>query len=266
MIQVNDALILDYLNDDLQTHSDEWYFNPPRYLAVPPGDDSTKRKIFSYLEAIRAHLEHFTPVNQPVMDKLFPLWKNEKLMLDLIAGFPNPYDAITEVAPDGKIHIVLDLFRLASYGLSPERISAVVSDMLTHEFIHVLILSQFPAIADDETGSDYVLAMNAITFNEGFAHLLSYMGKDLCAIDWGTQELKTVFDKSKSSLRSALAEKDRDRQVAMLEAANTGSFYDKFAAMSGMLYLAKRWKEDGIQGLKLELDLGYRDIVQRILQ
>jgi len=265
MIRISVELVRDYLNGTLQAHADEWYFNPPRFLTVPSGDDSTKGKILSCLEAILTQLDHFTPINRAAFDELFPMWENEELIVDLIVGFPSPYDAITEKAPDGKTHVVLDVYQLASYDLPPEQISSVINGLLTHEFAHVLIHSQFPTIEADENGSDYILAMNAITFDEGIAHLLSYKSKDLSDIDWNSQELKEVYERSKTALKSALAEKDHERQAALLEEANTGNFYDKFAAMSGMFYLAEQWNNDGIQGLKQELALGYRDLVLRIL-
>jgi len=266
MVLINDVLIKDYINGKLKTHSNEWYFNPPRFLTEPSGDDSIKSKILFCLEVIQNKLEHFTPLNQPAFDELFPMWENTELIVDLIVGFPSPYDAITEKAPDGKTHIVLDVYQLASYDLPPERLSAGVNDLLTHEFAHVLIHSQFPVIEDDENGADYVMAINAITFDEGLAHLLSYKSKELNDTDWSSRELKEIYKRSKISLKSALAEKDHERQAALLEAAITGDYYDKFAAMSGMFYFADRWMKDGLHGLKQELALGYRDIARRIFE
>lgn len=92
--------------------------------------------------------------------------------------------------------------------------------------------------------------LDAYTFHEGFAHLLSYQATEIDCVDWHTPELTEVAAASRAKLRLALTETDPDRQKQFLEEAVCGSYYEKFACMCGMLYLADRWETQGIDGLQ----------------
>lgn len=69
-------------------------------------------------------------------------------------------------------------------------------------------------------------------------------------MDWHTPQLTEVAAASRAKLRLALTETDPDRQKQFLEEAVCGSYYEKFACMCGMLYLADRWETQGIDGLQ----------------
>ena len=45
---------------------------------------------------------HFVPVNRPIWDALFPDWEAVQPTLDLIVGYPEPYDAVAAHSPDGQ--------------------------------------------------------------------------------------------------------------------------------------------------------------------
>jgi len=59
-------------------------------------------------------------------------------------------------------------------------------------------------------------------------------------------------------MRSALNEEAPELQQKNLYDALCGSYYDKFACMSGMLYLANLWLDSGLLALKREFEQGYR--------
>ena len=59
-------------------------------------------------------------------------------------------------------------------------------------------------------------------------------------------------------------ETDPDRQKQFLEEAVCGSYYEKFACMCGMLYLADRWETQGIDGLQSAF-ADYHGFAQRAL-
>lgn len=69
---------------------------------------------------------------------------------------------------------------------------------------------------------------------------------------------------SRAKLRLALTETDTDRQKQFLEEAVCGSYYEKFACMCGMLYLADRWETQGIDGLQSAF-ADYHGFAQRAL-
>lgn len=52
----------------------------------------------------------FQPANVAIWDALFPNWPSIPVHIDLIVGFPKPYDAVTMKDAAGHTHIVLDLF------------------------------------------------------------------------------------------------------------------------------------------------------------
>lgn len=101
-------------------------------------------------------------------------------------------------------------------------------------------------------------------FHEGFAHLLSYQATEIDCVDLHTPQLTEVAAASRAKLRLALTETDPDRQKQFLEEAVCGSYYEKFACMCGMLYLADRWETQGIDGLQSAF-ADYHGFAQRAL-
>lgn len=79
-----------------------------------------------------------------------------------------------------------------------------------------------------------------------------------------TPQLTEVAAASRAKLRLALTETDPDRQKQFLEEAVCGSYYEKFACMCGMLYLADRWETQGIDGLQSAF-ADYHGFAQRAL-
>ena len=111
---------------------------------------------------------------------------------------------------------------------------------------------------------NYLTRLDAYTFHEGFAHLLSYQATEIDCVDWHTPQLTEVAAASRAKLRLALTETDPDRQKQFLEEAVCGSYYEKFACMCGMLYLADRWETQGIDGLQSAF-ADYHGFAQRAL-
>ena len=103
---------------------------------------------------------------------------------------------------------------------------------------HLLIGHRYPAADAALESTDYLTRLDAYTFHEGFAHLLSYQATEIDCVNWHTPQLTEVAAASRAKLRLALTETDPDRQKQFLEEAVCGSYYEKFACMCGMLYLA----------------------------
>lgn len=122
----------------------------------------------------------------------------------------------------------------------------------------------YPAADAALESTDYLRRLDAYTFHEGFAHLLSYQATEIDCVDWHTPQLTEVAAASRAKLRLALTETDPDRQKQFLEEAVCGSYYEKFACMCGMLYLADRWETQGIDGLKSAF-ADYHGFAQRAL-
>lgn len=171
--------------------------------------------------------------------------------MDLIVGFPEPYDSVNTLSPDGTTHLVFDLVCWRKY-LSFPGIEENIRNVLTHEFTHCLI-SYYNREADEALrSSSYAGKLDGYTFNEGFAHLISYRSMDIDRVDWHSKELEEVYASSKKRMREALAETDSEKQKKLLYDAICGRYYEKYACMCGMLYLSRVWEKDGSAGLRRE--------------
>lgn len=208
-------------------------------------------------------LSSFTPVNRPLWDALFPSWEEKDLPVDLIVGFPEPYDAVNTLSSDGTTHLVFDLVCWRKYLSFPE-IEKNIRNVLTHEFTHCLISYYNPEADEALRSSDYIEKLDGYTFNEGFAHLISYRSMDIDRVDWHSKELEDVFASSKKRMREALCETDREKQKVLLYDAICGRYYEKYACMCGMLYLARVWEKDGVAGLKREFS-SFRGFAEKTL-
>lgn len=62
---------------------------------------------------------------------------------------------------------------------------------------------------------------------------------------------------SVAKMKAALQEKDPQKQEHNVYEANNGNYYEKYAAMCGMIYLGQQWQSGAISRLKELFDLGY---------
>ena len=209
-----------------------------RNAFTPPPEDLALRETVRKLERrICEAAAHFVPVNRPIWDALFPDWEAVQPTLDLIVGYPEPYDAVAAHSPDGQAHLIFDLIRWCNYA-ELDQLDSIIRNLLTHEITHLLIGHRYPAADAALESTDYLTRLDAYTFHEGFAHLLSYQATEIDCVNWHTPQLTEVAAASRAKLRLALTETDPDRQKQFLEEAVCGSYYEKFACMCGMLYLA----------------------------
>lgn len=235
-----------------------------RNAFTPPPEDLALRETVRKLERrICEAAAHFVPVNRPIWDALFPDWEAVQPTLDLIVGYPEPYDAVAAHSPDGQAHLIFDLIRWCNYA-ELDQLDSIIRNLLTHEITHLLIGHRYPAADAALESTDYLRRLDAYTFHEGFAHLLSYQATEIDCVDWHTPQLTEVAAASRAKLRLALTETDPDRQKQFLEEAVCGSYYEKFACMCGMLYLADRWETQGIDGLQSAF-ADYHGFAQRAL-
>lgn len=194
-------------------------------------------------------LDDFTPVNRNLLDALFPFWETEDVCVDLIIGFHEPYDAVTAASPDGKTHLIFDLGVWARYSSFPE-IESGIRNVVTHDLTHYLIGRAYREADDALKRSDYLTKLDANTFHEGLAHLISYEAENIEDVDWHSERLRKVYSSSKEKMRLPLVEKDKKKREKFLYDGICGDYYDKWACMCGMLYLASIWEKSGVGGLK----------------
>ena len=111
---------------------------------------------------------------------------------------------------------------------------------------------------------NYLTKLDAITFHEGFAHLVSYQATEIAHVNWHSEQLNEVYSTCKERMRSALAETDVKKQEQFLNDATCGAYYEKFACMCGMLYLAGQWEAKGLSGLKTAF-LDFHGFAEKVL-
>lgn len=233
-MNIDASIIKDYLNDGI-LYEKHWLFNSilgdNQYLFDKPSHD-LKESISSTMKKVIDILKSFIPYNVILFSKLFPNWKelSKNVNVILAVGCPKPYDAMIREYNE-KDYIILDLVRLLDYH---EDIFKVIKKFFTHELIHVCIKADYPF--DIKNESNYKKILEYLVFDEGFAHLLSFK-ENICEFDFN-ELIKTHYNKSVKRLKIALTEEELTKQIDYLNKANSGSYWNKFAAIVGKLYLA----------------------------
>lgn len=275
-MKINDGIVRAYLEGKEQPGlSQEWYFTASSVAGAagrniftePARDAAAREKVRAAHSAILARVQGFQPTNRLVWDALFPDWPGvlEDTEVDLIVGFPEPYDAEVEYDPAGRRHVVFDLICWSRY-VGHCELGDLVQNLLTHELCHVLTHRACPGLAAALTGPNYLTGLDAVCFDEAFAHLVSYEARELGETDWQSETLAEAARRSKARMRQALTEEDPQRQQQNLYEAVCGNYYDKFACISGMLYLARRWLSGGIPALRQEFAAGYEGFAKKAAQ
>lgn len=260
--------------ESTETFSDHWIvqtvgkFLPQGQPAYTPPDESPEAReaIGRISHEIKQAVDGFVPNNVGVWDALFPAWEGivGTTAVNMVVGLPDMCDALALPDPAGAIQVVYDLPNWLLYE-GKHDISSVVGNLLTHELCHVCIGAIYKSINADSESAGYITRLDAITFNEGFAHLVSYDNTPIDRVDWESETLMGVYKGSIGRLKLALEEKDSSKQQEYLIDAVRGSYYSKYAGMAGMLFLAERWREGGISALADEFERGYDGFAQQIV-
>ncbi|MDD7771748.1 MAG: hypothetical protein PT958_03120 [Firmicutes bacterium] len=257
-MKIDSTLVQAYLaGEDMDAYKDRWFFTASsvatdlgkNIFTRPPEDADTKKTVAALEARIRRAAQQFSPVNLPIWDALFPGWETVEPTLDLIVGFPEPYEAVTENDPQGQGHMIFDLVCWRDYARQDD-LESIIRNLLTHEITHLHIGRYRPGVDADLLSKDYLTCLDAYTFHEGFAHLISYESKEIQQVDWHDERLVRAYASGREKMRLAMAETDSQRQKQYLYDAVCGSYYEKFACMCGMLYLADCWEKEGMDGLK----------------
>ena len=233
-MNIDDSIIMDYLND-CDNYRKHWMFysitEDGQYMFQQP-PIGIMEQVSQLYNVIKSSLNNFIPFNEQLFTTLFPKWR--KLIMDvnvvLSVGSPEPYDAMVR-EHEGKAYMIFDLARLLSYSKSPEEMVDTVTGMITHEFTHVCVHCDY-----SDSSSGYVDRLKHITFDEGFAHILAFKNH-IIGYDF-SEMVERHYHESLDKLRSALKEEDKSNQCRLLEEANSGRYWSKFASISGKLFLA----------------------------
>lgn len=233
-MNIDDSIIKRYL-EDKNDYANHWLFNSildnGEFTFDKPNIEN-KDKVRAIYKKIYDSLNNFTPYNVEIFSKLFPRWQELIYSVNILlaVGCPAPYDAMVRKY-DGKEYVIFDLIRLMSYEKESNDIVSLIRSMITHEFAHICIHDDYPVI-----DNNYEDKLKYITFDEGFAHLLAF-NDNINTYNFD-EMIKPHYPTAFNALQIALSETDILKQKKYLEKANCGSYWSKFAAISGKLYLA----------------------------
>ena len=115
---------------------------------------------------------------------------------------------------------------------------------------------------------DYVQGEILKTYRAaGFERISTPILEDMENLDKsdGGDNLNLIFKvlKRGEKLEKALAAGDEAERAAYLSRANCGRYYEKFACMAGMLYLAGQWRQGGTAALAEQFRAGYHGFAER---
>ena len=119
---INDQLVRAYLDSEsMEKYRDEWLFHAletgKNVFEYPAQSAQMAKNVEILWRAFEEAARDFQPANVAIWDALFPNWPSIPVHIDLIVGFPKPYDAVTMKDAAGHTHIVLDLIRWCDYGM-----------------------------------------------------------------------------------------------------------------------------------------------------
>ena len=235
-MQIEDQLVVSYLQSELK-FDNHWVFQSivrGKHLFELP-DIKRQHDVKNLLSMIKSELNDFKPLNLPIYASLYPNWKQiiDEMHVLLVVGCPNPYDAMVR-EHDGHLYMIFDLIRLCDYADLGADIPAIIKQLITHESSHLCLHKKYPY----PTSNTYIEQLKYIIFDEGFAHVLAFQD-DISHFDFGSL-IQTHYQTSLNQLKDALIENKEDKQKQFLLKSNSGPYWDKFAAISGKLFIASR--------------------------
>lgn len=244
---------------NLDSVKDHWIYHsivPGQYTFEEPLYVNKELLVHLY-ETIQNRLYNFKPLNEALWHQVFgDMQIPDTTAIYLIAGSPKPYDGVVREDQSGMRCIILDLVRLCTYADSLEELDFIAADFLTHELSHVLMSQRYPY----SKHLPKVNVLKQLVFDEGIAHFLSYK-EDVLSLDWHTDKMNNRRESVYQKLRYYLTQEYALTPEAFSK-ANTGSFWDKYASISGMFAVISYCEQGG----KLEelLDKGPNALLEII--
>ncbi|GAA0788166.1 hypothetical protein [Hathewaya limosa] len=240
-MRVNVDTVNDYLSGkDLNNYSNQWIFKSiekDKYLIekVSENKRDTIKKI-TYL--LQKELVNFKPYNIEIWNLIFPRWESiiNSSLVYLVVGCPNPYDAMTRVSPKGEEAIIIDINRMLSYVNKGEEVIDIIKNLFTHEYAHTCIHCKYPPLNSTEDLEN----IQYLCFDEGIAHFLSF-DKDIKTVQWHSNVMKDRKKNAYNMLKVAITQKQDNKEI--LEKANSGPFWEKFGAISGLFTISDAFVE-----------------------
>jgi hypothetical protein len=252
-MKIDDSIVVKYLQDDLD-FQDHWVFSEivaGKILFELP-DLQRKKDVRELLDQSKTLIEGFQPCNSAIYTDLFPAWQEITAEITVLfaVGCPRPYDAMVRSFQNQE-YIILDLLRFLDYVDKGHHPESLIRQLVTHETLHTCLHRDY----DPKDWHDYRRALMFTAFDEGFAHLIS-MQANILATNF-SERIDRYYRPSLTTFKKALLEENEETQNILIEQSNSGPYWEKFAAISGMLFLARHIGEIGLL---------YRQGIERFIQ
>ena len=208
-------------------------------------DPKRKEVVIELVRQLHLLLKEGLFFNQSLFERLFPDY--EQILNDVIiypvVGAPKPYDAIVR-QKDHRYVFLIDLHQIADYVNEVHKMVYVIRNFLTKECAHFCIHHAFP-YDSISTFSDMIRYMS---FDEGLATYLSW-GEDASKYQLNDEKYHEYRKHAFIMMKMALVEKEEENQRAALQIATSGSFWERFPAISGLFLWEILYREHGIDAL-----------------
>jgi hypothetical protein len=232
-MRIDDSIVQKFLSgQEPISYSDCWIYSAlGRSYVFETPKPSDRDWVSQLCEKLKNQILYFLPRNIKLVKQLFPSFDDvtKEYTIMLVVGFPDPYDAMV-LEHDGKEYMVFDLIQFGKDSLDADYSCYRV---LTHELIHICLHQKYPCIQN----MSYIDDLNYTAFDEGFAHALTY-AEDIDSFQFD-EFLQGKYDVAKEKLKQAITETDPLKMKEYSMSADTGDYWDKFASISGKLYLLK---------------------------
>lgn len=228
---IDDSIVRKYLDGQkAESYSNCWIYSAmdgANKFEVP--HPSCREWVSQLCDKLKDQIKNYIPRNYQFVKSLFPDFDDvvNSYTVMLVVGFPNPYDAMV-LEHDHTSIMVFDLIQFGQVSLD-ENYSC--HRVLTHELIHMCLHNKYPR----PDCLEYADCLNYIAFDEGFAHALSY--PDNIQTFRFDDFLQEKYELARAQLKQAWDETDCEKQIAYSISADTGNYWDKFASISGKLFL-----------------------------
>ena len=189
-------------------------------------------------------LKKFNRSGDKLIAELFgPLFKGRRFSIVVIAtqGIPEPYDAWTgEYKGQEAVFFNMSLW--------PEKdLDKAGLAVIKHEIAHVLLAELLKKTDEDNP----LNLLDYITLNEGIAHFIGYPRDQASMLSENVnrwKEAEKALENAKVMLSTPkLSNEERD---SLIQKSNTGTYWGKYAAISGMFRAANIYKIKGATGLR----------------
>jgi hypothetical protein len=231
---------------------DHWIFheiNPGKFIFEDP-PETQSQKVKMIYDNCFSIINDFRPMNYCLWEEIFGEFTGmpEDLIIYLIVGAPNPYDAMVRSEPDGKTAIIFDLYRMSTY--HTDELEDLLIKMITHELAHVFIKQNYSY--PKKNHENFMEILKLIMFDEGLAHLLSFR-ENVLNINWESNEYLKRKEKAYYRLRQVIQTFREHNQKELLIEATTGVYWEKYGAMSGMFSIVDYLKKNDMDLKSLDI-------------